>query len=122
MSITRLDHANILTADLAGMIRFYVDVLGLENGWRPPFDNVGAWLYAGGMPVVHLVEVEVTPKHEGRIEHFALAGEDMAGFLADLTTHGVEYVLGHVPGTEITQVNIFDPDGNHIHVDFEGEG
>ena len=27
--------------------------------------------------------------------------------------------LGEVPGWGITQVNIHDPDGNHLHVDFQ---
>jgi catechol 2,3-dioxygenase-like lactoylglutathione lyase family enzyme len=32
-----LDHATIVTADLDATRRFFVDVVGLEEGTRPPF-------------------------------------------------------------------------------------
>ena len=37
MSVGVLDHFNIRTRKLADTIRFYEDVLGLENGDRPNF-------------------------------------------------------------------------------------
>ncbi|MEL6480576.1 MAG: VOC family protein, partial [Pseudomonadota bacterium] len=68
----RLDHVNLRTGHLDKMIRWYSDVLGLSEGWRPPFAFPGAWLYAGDTPVVHLVAVEGTPRTGGDIalEHF----------------------------------------------------
>ena len=56
--ITGLDHINIRTADLAGTKAFFMDVLGLSEGWRPAFPFPGAWLYAGEKDVVHLVTIE----------------------------------------------------------------
>jgi catechol 2,3-dioxygenase-like lactoylglutathione lyase family enzyme len=54
MSVTALDHVNILTADVTRTKAFCVSVLGLEEGARPPFGTPGAWLYAGGTAVVHI--------------------------------------------------------------------
>src|ERR1700681_3329517 len=54
MSVTTLDHVNILTADVARAKEFCVTVLGLEEGPRPPFSSPGFWLYAGGTAVVHI--------------------------------------------------------------------
>ena len=54
--ISGLDHINIETNNLEETVRFYEEVLGFENEVRPPFDFLGAWLYAGGHPVIHLIE------------------------------------------------------------------
>jgi hypothetical protein len=71
---------------------------------------------------VHLVEVAKPPAAlEPRLEHFAIAAEGMADFLAHLRARKVPYRCGEAPGFGIRQVNLWDPDGNHIHVDFTGE-
>ena len=120
MALIDLDHVNIRTTRLAQMKDFYQSVLGLENGKRPPFRGFdGAWLYCGAKAAVHLVEVPEDPDApKPRIEHFAFKAEGLAGFLEALRGRGVAYRISIVPGLELRQVNIHDPDGNHIHVDF----
>ena len=119
MAISRLDHVNLRTANLAAMVAFYRDVLGFEAGPRPPFAFDGAWLYCGGEAAVHLVEVPRQPEtREPRIEHFAFQAEGLSAFLESLRGKGITYRIGVVPGYEIRQVNIHDPDGNHLHIDF----
>lgn len=119
MALIDLDHVNIRTGRLAEMAAFYQRVLGLEPGDRPPFRFGGAWLYCGPKAAVHLVEVPRTPEVETpRIEHFAFQAEGLAGFLADLKDQGIAYRISIVPGRELRQVNIFDPDGNHIEIAF----
>ena len=119
MHIKRLDHVNLSTAQLDAMHRWYIDVLGFTDGPRPDFSFGGAWLYAGDHALVHLVEVEKTVDHDDlKLEHFAFSATDMPGFLARLEAQGVSSRISPVPGTSITQVNVWDPDGNHIHVDF----
>ena len=56
MPLTALDHYTIRTSDLNRSVRFYSEILGLENGARPPFRTPGAWLYCDGRPVVHLAQ------------------------------------------------------------------
>jgi catechol 2,3-dioxygenase-like lactoylglutathione lyase family enzyme len=115
------DHVNLRTADLAGMTAWYAEALGLTPGWRPDFPFPGAWLYAGDRALVHLVAVERSPGADPddlRLEHFALRGRDMDAFLARMERLGVSVRLGRPPRAGLTQVNIVDPDGNHIHVDF----
>lgn len=119
MTLMRLDHVNIRTANLATMIEWYVDVLGLTEGARPPFDFAGAWLYIEDAPIVHLVEVRSEPRSvEPKIEHFAISGTGLKAFVSKLKSRNVQYSLDEVPGFPIVQVNIRDCDGNHIHVDF----
>lgn len=117
----KLDHVNIRTANLDEMRRWYVGILGLEDGWRPPFAFPGAWLYAGPDPIVHLVGVEKPPAADDgslRLEHFALQGDDLEALRTRLAAEGAPCREAKVPGTDILQLNIWDPDGNHIHVDF----
>jgi hypothetical protein len=53
-----------------------------------------------------------------RLEHFAVQGDDLEALRARLEAGGVPSREARVPGTGTLQVNIHDPDGNHIHVDF----
>jgi hypothetical protein len=36
-----------------------------------------------------------------------------------LTREKIEHETRRVPGLGIVQVNVWDPDGNHIHIDFQ---
>lgn len=117
----KLDHVNVRTGRLDEMRKWYVDVLGMTDGWRPPFAFPGAWLYAGDDPIVHLVGVESTPdadEDDIRLEHFALQGDDLEALRARIKAAGIECREARVPGTNLLQLNVYDPDGNHIHIDF----
>ncbi len=121
MQVRSLDHVNLRTARLAEMIDWYGDVLGLRPGPRPEFSFGGAWLYIGELAGIHLVEVSdmPAPGPDLRLEHFALGATGLPEFLEKLKAKGVAYDLRRVPGFPIVQVNLRDPDGNHIHVDFD---
>ncbi len=113
------DHVNVRTTNLDGMVAWYGEVLGMHPGWRPPFDFPGAWLYLGDHALIHLVGVETPPEAPSPgLEHIAFRAEGRAAFVAKLEAAGVPMRPAQVPGTDITQINIHDPDGNHIHVDF----
>lgn len=116
-----LDHVNIRTANLDAMRDWYTDILGLTPGPRPDFAFPGVWLYLGDRAVVHLVGRDTPPRAGGDItlEHFAFRARDMAGFRARLDTEGIVHSVDPVPGIALTQINLRDPDGNHIHVDFD---
>ncbi len=119
MQLKRLDHVNIRTANLQAMVAWYDDILGMKTGPRPDFPFGGAWLYCDGFPIVHLVEVKRGQQAiEPRLEHFAVSGEGMADFLAHLRSRKVAYQCSVTPSFGIQQVNIWDPDANHIHIDF----
>lgn len=120
MFLTALTHVNVRTHRLEEMIAFYRDVLGMRVGPRPNFSFGGAWMYVADNPVVHLVKVDAAPQPGPslRLEHFALAGVDLQSFVAHLDRLGVPHREGRLDDFRIVQVNLHDPDGNHIHVDF----
>jgi catechol 2,3-dioxygenase-like lactoylglutathione lyase family enzyme len=120
MGLERLDHINVCTTRLEQMKAFYSDVLGMPAGPRPNFSFGGAWMYCGSQPAVHLVERQQLTPTTGdlRLQHFAFKAQDLEAFLARLKSHGVPYRVGIVDDFQICQINVHDPDGNHIHVDF----
>ena len=124
MQVTKLDHVNVHTANLDAMVAWYGRVLGMRAGERPPFPFPGAWLYCGDEPVVHLVGVDEQPEKPGKLpqlEHFAFSAKGLEEFVGRLQSDKVRYEARKVPRSGSVQVNIWDPDGNHIHVDFAPE-
>ena len=122
MKLNRFDHVNVRTANVEAMVEWYTRVLGLHSGKRPPFSFPGAWLYLGDHPCVHLVGVAKAQEgREPRLEHFAFRATGLKEFEDRLTREGIRYQRGVVPGFGIIQLNVWDPDGNHIHVDFAPE-
>lgn len=121
MHIVGFEHVNLRTARMSAMIDWYGEILDMTPGPRPAFTNSGAWLYLGDQPLVHLVEVSEPPEQGDNLalEHFALKGADLAGFREKLRANGIAFEETQVPGLPILQVNIWDPDRNHIHIDFE---
>lgn len=121
MPLTAFDHVNVRTAHLDTMMAWYVDILGLRSGFRPDFPFPGAWMYLGDRAVVHLVSVTGPPQAGGNItlEHFAFRASGFDDFLAVLKDRAIDHSVDPVPGFPVVQINLTDPDGNHIHVDFD---
>ncbi len=121
MPLTAFDHVNIRTHRLEEMMAWYDDILGLSPGERPDFPFPGAWLYLGDQAMVHLVGVDAptAPPENLSLEHAAFRATGLKTFIAHLEAKGVPYDLARVPGLPIVQVNTHDPDGNHLHIDFD---
>ena len=122
MQLGRFDHVNVRTANVERMTEWYERMLGMKSGKRPPFPFPGAWLYVGDHPSVHLVGVAKQPEVTGmQLEHFAFQASGLKEFVTRLKRDGERYDLGVVPDVGIVQINVWDPDGNHIHIDFSPE-
>ena len=122
MQLKTLDHVNVRTSNLSDMIAWYGDILDMHPGDRPPFDIGGAWLYAAGKPIVHLVEVANDPEaRDPKLEHFAISASGLESFIDKLRDRGIPFTLDRVPEFPIVQVNLADCDGNHIHIDFHSD-
>lgn len=126
MKIGKLDHVNVRTNRLQDMKDWYADVLGMEAGFRPDFPFDGAWLYAGDTAAVHLVDVseEAGAGSEVplKLEHFAFSATGSTAFEEKLKARGLDYKTFELTKINIIQFNVWDPDGNHIHVDFPIDG
>lgn len=121
--VTGLDHVNIRTANLAATRAFFTDVLGLTEGWRPPFPFPGAWLYAGDKDVVHLVEVEQAAAESAgsSLDHFAFDIADYDEALARVERTGLSFRATATPGTSVKQIFVRDGNGVTIELNWKGE-
>ena len=76
-NIVSLNHASLIVSDLEVSLKFYSEVLGLQQVHRPDLGFPGAWFQLGGQQI-HLLELEnpdpITgrPVHGGRDRHVAL--------------------------------------------------
>ena len=124
MTMAWLDHVNIRTARLDEMTEFYEKVLGLKRGKRPPFEFGGAWHYCKGRAIVHLVELTKNiPVSDAQVEHFALRSSgSIKHFQNKLRKHDAPHYMVPLDSIKMCQVNVFDPDGNKIEIQFQSNG
>jgi glyoxylase I family protein len=102
---------------------FYMKVLGLQQGSRPPFQFAGYWLYAGNEAVLHLAAAREGQEFDTRlasIDHVALACKDYEGTCQHLESLGIQYRSMQVPVLEHRQIFFRDPLGNGIELNFSG--
>jgi glyoxylase I family protein len=123
MPATGLNHYNIRAGQpLIGRVRdFYVDAIGLAEGWRPPFDFPGHWLYAGDAAVVHLVETSAGQESApppATLDHVAFTCTDIDAFESKLKSLGIAYRKAAVPGARVQQLFVKDPAGNGVELNF----
>lgn len=122
MDIRFLEHVNLRTSEMDKLAAWYERTLGLERGYRPPFEVRGIWLYARSIPIVHLLEVAEPPAtRDPRIEHFAMRASGLESFLRRLEEDGISFRTARVPDLRIFQVYLSDPENNHMHIDFPPE-
>jgi catechol 2,3-dioxygenase-like lactoylglutathione lyase family enzyme len=123
MGVGLLDHFNIRTRNLGETVRFYEDVLGLENGPRPNFAFPGAWLYSEGRAVVHLVDISPTAEAQkpdsGVVHHVAFVAQGFHRMKERLQAKGFPFEAREVPGGDLWQIFVHDPNGVMIELNYE---
>ena len=122
MPATAMNHFTILTDDVDGTIAFYGELLGLAPGARPPFTFPGAWLYADGQPILHVVGGR--PRAElkaGVIDHMAFSATGLAPTIAKLDARALPYECRRLPDVGTWQVFFHDPNGARVELDFAAD-
>jgi catechol 2,3-dioxygenase-like lactoylglutathione lyase family enzyme len=128
MPLNGLNHYTIRPADLERTKDFYVDVLGLEIGYRPPLGFDGYWLYCGGQPTVHLIGPRERDAHiprdvgpTGLLDHIAFSCTGLAEMKARLAAGRIEHEERVVPRDRQTQLFLHDPDGVAVELNYPPE-
>lgn len=144
MSIERLEHYSVRTADVAAVIDFYGAVLGLVPGPRPDFPFPGAWLYRAdaaqrttGYSVVHVIGTGIEQAgglddflgakhgraHEGTglLDHIAFRASGIAAMYALLKDRGLAFRERRVPGLDLHLLFLEDPSGVTIELNYTSE-
>jgi catechol 2,3-dioxygenase-like lactoylglutathione lyase family enzyme len=128
MSVAAIDHVLVLSDDIDATRDFYVDVVGLHVGARPPLEFPGYWLYAqGSAACLHLADRSAYLRHlptlgldagqraSGDIDHIAFEATDYASMTARIEDCGVTPVRNSIPGGP-RQLFVEDPNGVRIEI------
>jgi catechol 2,3-dioxygenase-like lactoylglutathione lyase family enzyme len=142
MPVSKLAHYSIRTTDLEQSCRFYERILGFRQGYRPPFDFPGAWLYKGGdeadFGTVHIIGVDphnpagltaylgdkplpASGTGTGTVDHIAFLATGVEQIWEKLKAEGIAYRERTVPSLGLHQVFIEDPSGVTIELNFPAE-
>lgn len=134
MPLNLLAHYAIRTTRLRETRDFYVEVLGLSDGERPPFDFAGHWLYLGERDIVHLIGVDPNDNRgltaylgdrapaslegTGAIDHIAFFATGLDGLRARAVRRGAKFFERTVPSVGLHQMFLEDPNGITIELNF----
>lgn len=127
MTIRAIDHLTLRTRALEQTVAFYRDVVGLQEGSRPPFPFAGRWLYADGRPLLHLVTsgtdeglanylgLRGEEQGSGCIDHISLRAEGADEVQARLLRLDIPFVSRQIP--ERGELQLFLQDNNGVMVE-----
>lgn len=138
MPINKLAHFSIRTTSMEASRRFYTEILGFKEGYRPPFEFPGLWLYRGGdeadYGVVHLIGIdrddpqglirylgdkdEASLYGSAAVDHLAFLATGLEDMRARLNAGGLSPRERTVPGLGLHQVFVEDPSGVTIELNF----
>lgn len=134
MALKTFEHVLILADDVDKTKDFYVDILGLEVGYRPDFPFKGYWLYLKEnkkAACIHLAmrkqdtgqdyyigKKDDVKSGSGAIDHVAFNADDIKGMKSKLDKISMEYTHRKVPGFPLEQLFIDDPDGVKVELNY----
>jgi catechol 2,3-dioxygenase-like lactoylglutathione lyase family enzyme len=120
MAIVGMNHFTVLTDNLDKSREFYINILGLEDGYRPPLGFPGAWLYSGGQAVLHIIAGRTLPEpRSGVLDHMAFSAKGLQAVVARLKERGIQYDLRRQNESRTWQLFCFDPSGARVELDFD---
>src|SRR5258706_16104965 len=118
--ITEMNPFPVLARNRGETRSFYVEILGLSEGPRPPLGFPGAWLYAGGRPVLHVIgDRQLPAEARGVLDHMAFSATGLAEVARRLDAANVPYDLRRQPESRVWQMFFFDPNRGRGELDFD---
>ena len=138
MSLKTFEHVLILADDLKKTKEFYVDLLGLKDGYRPDFPFPGHWLYLNEDDKAACIHLAMRKQGDGQdyyigkknnvksgsgaIDHVAFNCEDIDRMKEMFDNNSNEYTHRKVPGFPLEQLFVDDPDGVKVELNFPTKG
>ncbi|CAM3774430.1 VOC family protein [Marinicrinis lubricantis] len=121
MKIARIHHVSLIVTDLERAVRFYEEVLGLQQMQRPDLGFPGVWFSIGATgQQLHLLVHQGETGRSGGIDtrdgHFALSIDDFDEAVRWLDSKGIAYEARRESKAGFPQIFILDPDHNIIEL------
>jgi catechol 2,3-dioxygenase-like lactoylglutathione lyase family enzyme len=131
MQITGLFHVAIKTGKPEATRRFYLEVFGMSESPRPPFEFPGFWLqintpYGGALFHIYTREAALgrdgrVPFGSGAIDHIAVSAHGFAELRERLRVLGIPYRERSVPQMPLWQLFVYDPNGIQFEFNFHAQ-
>ena len=126
MPLIDIHHVTIKTQDLEATNEFYADVLGLTYAHRPDFGFPGSWFNIGHT-MFHIVagdaavdaDGNAAPEGGASVDHIAIAARDFDAARQNFIDHDLEWRQSSIPGANIWQLFVHDPNGVLIELNFD---
>jgi catechol 2,3-dioxygenase-like lactoylglutathione lyase family enzyme len=134
MALKTFEHVLILADDVDKTKDFYVNILGLNIGYRPDFPFKGYWLYLDENPKAACIHLAMRKQDTGQdyyigkkddvksgsgaIDHVAFNADDIESMKEKLEKISIEYTHRKVPGFPLEQLFIMDPDGVKVELNY----
>ena len=101
---------------------FYIEIVGLKLGHRPPFKNGGYWLYANQKDVLHLSFSKNGIVNQlnvnSTLDHIAFTCQNENMHIDLLNKKNIKFSIREVPEIGTRQIFFKDPAGNGIELIF----
>ena len=122
--ILSINHIQLVAEkDLVIQLRdFYCNVVGLSEGFRPPFERFGFWLYIGNQDVLHLItpkEGDSRSMQKSSYDHVAFKSCHYEDVLKKLQRLNIPFDEKPIPGMSAHQIFLRDPAGHRVELNFE---
>lgn len=119
MTIADMNHFTVLSSDLEKSKAFYINILGLKEGYRPPFAFPGHGCMLEIEAILHIMAGRSMPINAaGVIDHMAFTASNLQAMVDTLRQYNIDYELQRLKGLEIWQLFCHDPDGAKVELDF----
>lgn len=133
MPLNHMQHFLVQSEDIEKTRTWYVDVLGLKDGYTPDFKFPVYWLYIGDQDVLHLTQggKDVSKNRmtylgqqsqdtqgSGVIDHIAFHASDLHGMIRRFEERNVHFAERQVDTQGLYQLFLFDPNGIKIELNF----
>ena len=122
--INAIDHYNLRSDEkmIETLKDFYINIVGLKLGHRPPFKSKGYWLYAKEKDLLHLSSSKDNVKNltnvNSTLDHISFSANDKVFFIDLLERNKIIFKERYIPEINIEQLFFKDPAGNGIELIF----
>ena len=120
--IKGINHYNLRADDqtMHTLKEFYINIVGLTLGQRPPFKSKGFWLNAQGKDVLHLSSTKNNEKKEHHVnatfDHLAFSASNLKYYEEILNENNIPFTFREVPEIGTKQIFFKDPVSNGVEL------
>ena len=133
MPLSHLEHFLIQSVDIEATKNWYVEVLGLKEGYHPDFKFPVVWLYIGDKDVIHLTQggKDVSDNRRqylgqqsdalhgsGVVDHLAFRCTGLQEMMEHLRRKNIQFRQRMVSDQGLFQLFLIDPNGVKIELNF----